>query len=160
MKVLFVCMGNICRSPTAHGVFFNLLADRDLLDDIAVDSAGTHAYHSGEPPDKRAQAATQKQNIDISPLRARQVTAEDFVNFDFIIGMDNDNMRILRSKCPHRYQGRLHLLMDFAPDEYPDHVPDPYYGGVQGFDQVLEMVTVACENLLNHIQKKMQGQRR
>ena len=153
MKVLFVCMGNICRSPTAQGVFEKMAAERDMAFDVVVDSAGTHAYHCGEPPDRRSQSAAERRGIDISGQRARQVETEDFDRFDIILGMDRSNIVALARKCPPRHHKRLRLLMDFAPDEYPNNVPDPYYGGAKGFDQVLDMIEAACAGLLDQIKQ-------
>ncbi|NNF15744.1 MAG: low molecular weight phosphotyrosine protein phosphatase [Gammaproteobacteria bacterium] len=152
MKVLFVCMGNICRSPTAQGVFEKLAAERGMLLDVMVDSAGTHAYHVGEPPDHRSQAAAERRDVDISGQRARQVTVEDFDLFDLVIAMDRQNLMALSRLCPPRHHNRLRLFMDFGPAGLPQNVPDPYYGGTQGFEDVLDIVEAACHGLLDHIQ--------
>ncbi|WP_022951666.1 low molecular weight protein-tyrosine-phosphatase [Leucothrix mucor] len=150
-NVLFVCMGNICRSPTAHGVFQALVKRNKLSDKIHVDSAGTHAYHVGEPPDKRAQSTALKQGYNLSAQRARQVTVDDFERFDYVIAMDQANMSALRKLTPPALRQRVHLLMSYAPQRPETEVPDPYYGGPQGFETVLDMVEVASQGLLDHI---------
>lgn len=151
INVLFVCMGNICRSPTAHGVFQNLVVREGLGDLIKVDSAGTHAYHVGEPPDLRSQETSLQRGVDISGQRARQAQAEDFSRFDFLLAMDQDNYRVLSSICPVGMEHKLRLFLDFAPELNMREVPDPYYGGASGFDRVFDMVEAASEGLLNEI---------
>lgn len=151
VRVLFVCMGNICRSPTAQGVFRHLVAQAGLSERIEVDSAGTHAYHIGEPPDPRAQQTARRHGVDLSGLRARRVRAEDFKRFDYVLAMDVENYRSLQEICPPGYEARLHLLMDFAPSCTEREVPDPYYGGPSGFDRVFELIEQACEGLLTDI---------
>ncbi len=151
-KVLFVCMGNICRSPTAEGVFSHKVKQNNLQDQISTDSAGTHAYHVGNPPDQRAQAAALKRNIDLSKQRARRVSADDFSEFDYVIAMDESNMDDLLSICPAGYEDRLHLFLAFSDSEQSE-VPDPYYGQGRGFEIVLNLVEDASEGLLQHIQK-------
>ncbi len=146
-------MGNICRSPTAEGVF------RKLSDEITpdlqlyIDSAGTHAYHIGEPPDHRSQLAARARGIDLSSLRARKVSREDFERFDFVLAMDRLNYEHLSELCPDDYQDRLHLFLSFAQDIALDDVPDPYYGGPNGFEQVLDLVEAASLELLNEIRR-------
>ena len=152
--VLFVCMGNICRSPTAHGVFRKLVADEGLEDRIVIDSAGTHAYHVGQPPDRRAQATATGRNIDLSDLRGRQVEVEDFHRFDYILAMDRENLEILSELCPAGREDCLSLFMDFAPDYGIAEVPDPYYGGEQGFERVFDMVEAASRGLLEEIRRR------
>jgi protein-tyrosine phosphatase len=154
VRVLFVCLGNICRSPTAEGVFRLTVARAGLADAIAIDSAGTHAYHVGEPPDTRAQEAAARRGIDLSPLRGRRVSAEDLTDFDYVLAMDRENYRNLLAICPHEYQDRVAMLMDFASDRPEEEVPDPYYGGSGGFDRVLDMIEDAAEGLLNHIRRQ------
>ena len=154
VSVLFVCMGNICRSPTAHGVFRKLVSDRGLSDRIRIDSVGTHAYHIGESPDRRSQATAIKRDIDISDLRARQAVAEDFHSFDYVIAMDQDNFDLLNDICPAGYSDRLHLFMDFAPHMQTRNVPDPYYGGGRGFEQVFDLVEAASLGLLEEIHRR------
>ena len=153
VSVLFVCMGNICRSPTAHGVFRSLLQDSGLADLIDTDSAGTHAYHVGNPPDQRAQATATGRGIDLSDLRARQVRETDFRDFDYILAMDQDNYRDLSALCPEGMEQRLYLFMDFASDLGIAEVPDPYYGGPRGFEQVFDLVEAASTGLLEDIRK-------
>jgi len=151
VSVLFVCMGNICRSPTAHGVFRKLVSDSGLEGQISTDSAGTHAYHIGEGPDKRSQATAIKRDIDISDLRARQAETEDFHQFDYVIAMDEDNLRSLSSICPGDMEYKLRLFMDFAPQMQTREVPDPYYGGGRGFERVFDLVEAASIGLLEDI---------
>jgi len=148
IRVLFVCMGNICRSPTAEGVFRQLLDERGLSDRVIVDSAGTHAYHVGEPPDTRSQAAARQRGIELGAQRARQVASEDFAAFDHILAMDRDNLARLEGDCPDDLHHKLGLLLDYAPHDGQQDVPDPYYGGGRGFDEVLDLVTSAGQGLL------------
>jgi len=150
VKVLFVCMGNICRSPTAEGVFRHMVAQIDAQHKITIDSAGTHAYHVGNPPDARAQDAALKRNIDLSSQRARRVSADDFIEFDYVIAMDESNKFDLLSICPSGYEDRVHLFLNFADGEETE-VPDPYYGQGRGFEIVLNLVENASEGLLKHI---------
>lgn len=155
VSVLFVCMGNICRSPTAQGVFRHLVTEAGLADHILIDSAGTHAYHVGEPPDARATHAARQRGIDLSDLRARRATVEDFHRFNFVLAMDRDNFRDLRALCPPELAERLRLFMDFAPAAPVREVPDPYYGGPGGFDRVLDLVEAACAGLLEDIRQRL-----
>ena len=154
VKILFVCMGNICRSPTAHGVFRQLVRDAGLEPVIEIDSAGTHAYHVGEPPDERARRTAQARGVDIADLRARRAEADDFHYYDLILAMDQDNYHSLARICPRGMERKLALLMDFAPALRRREVPDPYYGGAQGFDQVFDMVEAAARGLLDDIAKR------
>lgn len=149
-KVLFVCMGNICRSPTAEGVFRHKVEQANLHDHISIDSAGTHAYHVGNPPDNRAQETARKRNIDLSKQRARRVSSDDFVNFDYVIAMDESNKEDLLAICPEGYEHRVHLFLDFANCSETE-VPDPYYGQGRGFEIVFNLVENASEGLLKHI---------
>jgi protein-tyrosine phosphatase len=151
VSVLFICMGNICRSPTAQGVFRALVEREGLADRINTDSAGTIAYHVGEPPDRRARETAAKRGIDLSDLRARKAIAEDFERFDYLLAMDRDNYQELMAICPSGYEDRLHLFMDFAPQRPEAEVPDPYYGGVAGFDRVFDLVEDASRGLLEHV---------
>lgn len=154
VKVLFVCMGNICRSPTAQGVFEALLSREGLLGHIQVDSAGTHAYHVGEPPDPRAQQAASRRGVDLSVQRARKVRPEDFLEFDYVLAMDRRNYEDLKEICHPDYEERLRLFLEFAPlVELPD-VPDPYYGGVQGFERVLDLIEQAADGLLAELRSR------
>jgi protein-tyrosine phosphatase len=155
IKVLFVCMGNICRSPTADGVFANLVKKEGLRDQIKIDSAGTHTYHIGEPPDLRSQEAALKRGIDLSELRARKVEKSDFSQFDYILAMDKDNYQGLQKICPREQADRLHLFLDFAPHLGVQEVSDPYFGGVKGFDDVLDLVEAASVGLLAEIRQRL-----
>ncbi len=149
--VLFVCMGNICRSPTAEGVFRKRLETAGLGDTIESDSAGTHSYHIGAPPDRRAQAAAARRGIDISDLRARRVNEEDFARFELVVAMDRDNLMELEALCPPELRERLVLMMDYAANRHETEVPDPYYGGSNGFEQVLDLLEDAVDGLLQQI---------
>jgi len=153
VKVLFVCMGNICRSPTAHGVFDALVAKEDLSNVIEVDSAGTHAYHIGNPPDPRSQSTAMNRGLDLSHLRARQAVPEDFELFDYIVAMDQENYDNLAFIAPAGGQSRLFLMMAFARG-FSKSVPDPYYGGDKGFEKVFDMIEKASRGLLKDIRKK------
>ena len=151
-RVLFVCMGNICRSPTAEGVFRALLARESLEERVFVDSAGTGGGHAGEPPDGRAAAAAAKRGYDLSAQRARQVSLNDFHHFHFMIAMDSQNIRDLRAIAPAAMREKPRLLLDFAREPLPTReVPDPYYGGVDGFDRVLDLVEAGCHGLLHEV---------
>lgn len=147
-------MGNICRSPTAHGVFLKMVADQLLDHLIEVDSAGTHAYHVGEPPDPRAQAAAHRRGVDLSPLRARKVKPDDFEEFDYILAMDEDNFQILEQIKPAGRDGRLHMFLEFAQHMPEREVPDPYYGGESGFERVLDLIEAAAEGLIEDIRQR------
>jgi protein-tyrosine phosphatase len=154
IQVLFVCMGNICRSPTAHGVFEALVKANGLADQIVVDSAGTHAYHVGEQPDGRSQQTALAKGIDLSYQRARKVHQDDMYQYDYIIAMDRSNYRDLAAMCPNGLGKKLHLFLDFAHELQEDEVPDPYYGGKRGFENVFNMVELASEGLLDDIRIK------
>lgn len=160
MNILFVCMGNICRSPTAEGVFRRVLSQRAPQLDVLIDSAGTHDYHIGKAPDARARAAALRRGIDIAQLRARRVTREDFERFDLILAMDEDNVRELRSRAPAVYHERIRLIMDYAPNAPRRLVPDPYYGGEQGFEEVLDLLEEAAEGLINELLADMPSRAR
>jgi len=147
-------MGNICRSPTAHGVFAARVENEGLTDRIEIDSAGTHAYHVGEPPDPRAQDTALKRGVDLSDQRARRAQSEDFLQFDYIVAMDQDNYHSLSAICPEGLEDKIHLLMDFAPEFRTREVPDPYYGGTAGFDRVYDMVEAASAGLLLEIKRR------
>lgn len=153
-KILFVCMGNICRSPTAEGVFRRMIKDAGLAELVTVASAGTHAFHVGEAPDARAQSAARKRGYEISDLRASQVRPEDFRDFDYILAMDWDNLALLQQQCPKVYQHKLMLLMRFANEFEEATIPDPYYGSVDGFGKVLDYVEDACQGLLEVVRKR------
>ena len=143
-----VCMGNICRSPTAHGVLETMVADAGLEQHITVDSAGTHSYHVGEPPDARAQQHAARRGYDLSAQRARHLTAQDFERFDLVLVMDEANETHARPLCPPGQRHRLRRLTDFCTTVQAREVPDPYYGGAAGFEQVLDIVEDACRGLL------------
>ena len=151
IRVLFVCTGNICRSPTAEGVFAAELVRQGLDDGVATDSAGTHAYHVGEPPDQRSIQAARLRGYDIEHLRARQVRPSDFERFDLILAMDSGHLRQLRGQCPSEYQDRIRLFLDFAPETGVKNMPDPYYGGPQGFEHVLDLVEAGVRGLITHL---------
>lgn len=148
VKVLFVCMGNICRSPTAEAVFRAKVVAAGLADQIQIDSAGTHNYHIGKPADARTQKAASRRGYDLSQLRGRQVTKQDFLNFDFVLAMDLANLKILQRLCPLDATSHLGLLLEFSRHQTEREVPDPYYGGEDGFEQVLDMIEDATEGLL------------
>jgi protein-tyrosine phosphatase len=154
VRVLFVCLGNICRSPTAEGVFQKLLDDCKLAHRFALDSAGTGGWHEGEPPDRRAQAEARKRGIDISGLRGREVRAGDFEAFDYILAMDKQNLRDLHARCPKELRGKVRLMLDFAPHLDTREVPDPYYGGADGFTHVFDLLEEAAQGLLTEIEGK------
>ncbi|UOG90523.1 MAG: low molecular weight phosphotyrosine protein phosphatase [Candidatus Thiothrix sulfatifontis] len=153
IKVLFVCMGNICRSPTAQGVFERLVQAQGLADRILIDSAGTHAYHIGSSPDKRSQAAAKHRGLDLSGQRARKVTAADIEEFDYVLAMDRANLEDLQDLVVASPPERVRLFMTFAERWKVDEVPDPYYGGESGFERVLDMVEDAAAGLLDHIRR-------
>ncbi|OGI40087.1 MAG: phosphotyrosine protein phosphatase [Candidatus Muproteobacteria bacterium RBG_16_62_13] len=154
IRVLFVCMGNICRSPTAEGVFRKQVEAAGLAGQIEIDSAGTHAYHVGEPPDARAQAAARLRGVDLSLLRGRQAVAEDIRRFDYVLAMDEDNQENLLSICPGGLEDKVELFMEYASG-HPREVPDPYFGGAAGFDRVLDMIEAASEGLLEDIRQRL-----
>ncbi len=153
VRVLFVCMGNICRSPTAEGYFQHIVKDAGLSSHITTDSAGTHAYHIGSPPDARAQAAASKRNIDLSALRGRKIESSDFEHFDYIIAMDQENYSNLKI-ISNGQTDKLFMFLDFAEHFSEDEVPDPYYGGDQGFEHVLDLIEDASQGLLKSIKEK------
>lgn len=153
-RVLFVCMGNICRSPTAEGVFRHVLSSDAPDLQIEIDSAGTHDYHVGAPPDRRSIAAAKRRGIDLSSLRARMVAAEDFARYDLILAMDEDNLQELRRRAPASYHERIRLMMEFAPHAPSRFVPDPYYGGAQGFEDVLDLLEEAAQGLLAELRSR------
>lgn len=150
IKVLFVCLGNICRSPTAHGVFEGIVAKRKLEQLIQIDSAGTAAWHVGNAPDPRSIQTAKKRGYDLTQLRARQVTRSDFSEFDYILAMDEANLADLNVMSPAGYQGELALLLSYGAGDMLE-VPDPYYGEGDGFERVLSLVESASESLLDHI---------
>ena len=151
VRVLFVCLGNICRSPMAEGILRKLVQERGLDDRILIDSAGTGPWHISEPPDRRAQEEVAKKGIDISELRARMVRSNDFEEFDYIIAMDSDNLANLEERCPPAFRDRLFLCTVFAPGLGWSEVPDPFFGGAEGFVKVFELVQANAEALLERI---------
>ncbi len=155
VSVLFVCMGNICRSPTAEGVFRKHVSDAGLDAAIQTDSAGTHAYHSGEPADRRAHAAAERRGFSLEGIRARRVTDEDFDQFDFILAMDEDNLVVLQERAPDEHISKVRLFLEFAESRHENEVPDPYYGGSAGFERVLDLVEEASQGLLETLRKKI-----
>ena len=153
-SILFVCMGNICRSPTAEGVFRARAQAAGLDYCLHIDSAGTHAYHVGGKPDKRSSAFAAKRGYDLSAQRARQVAPSDFETFDYLYAMDHDNLALLQAACPAQHQHKLGLFMQFAPHVGSDVVPDPYYGNGDGFDLVLDYIEAASDGLLDQLRNK------
>ena len=151
-KVLFVCMGNICRSPTAEGAFHQLVKDGGCNELFEIDSAGTHAYHVGNAPDTRSQQAAKSKGVDLSAQRARQVHESDFYYYDKILAMDLDNYQNLKLICPKESHSEIELLLDYIPNHNTRSVPDPYYEGK--FDEVFVMISEACGFLLNDLIKK------
>lgn len=151
-SVLFVCMGNVCRSPTAHGVFRHKVLSLGMADQVTIDSAGTHNYHPGSPPDRRSQVHAARRGYDLSDLRARQIRQSDFERFDLILVMDWDNLADVNEICPQQHLPKIRRLTEFCQQSDSPVVPDPYYGGPQGFDQVLDLVEDACEGLIRHVQ--------
>jgi protein-tyrosine phosphatase len=150
-KVLMVCMGNICRSPTAEGVLRHKLRDAGLHEFVVVDSAGTHAYHVGEPPDHRSVKHARLRGYDLAGLRARRVGGADFEHFDLILAMDWDNFALLEEQCPPEHRAKLRRLTEFARRHDSPVVPDPYYSGADGFERVLDLIEDACDGLVDHL---------
>jgi protein-tyrosine phosphatase len=155
IKVLFVCMGNICRSPTAEGVFRHILRQKNLDDKVEVDSAGTHGYHAGEAPDQRTKRAAAVRHYDLSNMRARKVAAQDLDYFDLILAMDHNNLGVLKRICPPDKHDRLGLLMSYSKNFDDDEVPDPYYGLGHGFDLVLDMIEDAANGLIESLEQRL-----
>ncbi len=153
IKVIFVCMGNICRSPTAHGIFQTLVDEAKLGDVIEVESAGTHNYHIGNPPDLRSQDTARNNGIDLSGLRARRFLSQDFDDFDYLIGMDKNNLVDMLSIKPEHYTAKVGLMLEYSDKYQQVEVPDPYFGN-DGFDLVFDMVSDASAGLLRHIREK------
>lgn len=157
VSILFVCLGNICRSPTAEGVFRAHSERAGLAGQLHIDSAGTAAYHVGSPPDSRAQAAALRRGVDLSAQRARQVTTDDFARFDYLLAMDRENLANLEAICPPAQRSRLRLFLDFATDPPVLEVPDPYYGSGDGFEEVLDLVEAASEGLIADIRGRLRS---
>ena len=156
IKVLFVCLGNICRSPTAEAVFRHLLKREAPQLRVEVDSAGTADYHVGDPPDPRSQRAALGRDIDMSGLRARQISPEDFMRFDFILAMDRDNLRLCQAMRPKQATAQVRLFLDYAQLAGNGEVPDPYYGGPKDFERVLDLTTAASRGLIAELQQRAQ----
>jgi protein-tyrosine phosphatase len=155
LSVLFVCMGNICRSPTAEGMFRKLVQQEGIEDSFEIDSAGTHAYHVENPPDDRAQKAALSRGIDLGNIRARQVCHADFEFFDHILVMDRENLETLMFVCPRAHSHKLKLFLEFAPGLKTSEVPDPYYGGDKGFEHVLDLVERASVGFLSSVRNSI-----
>jgi protein-tyrosine phosphatase len=153
IKVLFVCMGNICRSPTAEAVFRHYVENAGLAEQISIDSAGTHDYHIGDPPDSRAQRTAQQRGYDMSKLRGRQVDEGDFRRFDYVLAMDKANLAILQRLTPPDSDTQARLFLEYSHHYAEREVPDPYYGGADGFERVLDMVEDAAQGLLEEIRQ-------
>jgi protein-tyrosine phosphatase len=157
VRILFVCLGNICRSPTAEGVF-RVLAEREAPElEVWIDSAGTADYHVGSPPDARAQEAARRRGYDLSAQRARTVVAADFERFEYILAMDRQNLEVLTRRAPGHVRERVRLFLEFAPETDELDVPDPYYGGPNGFEQVLDLIESASRGLLKHLREQAGG---
>jgi protein-tyrosine phosphatase len=154
VRVLFVCTGNICRSPTAAGVFAHFVREAGLEEGIQVESAGTHDYHAGEAPDRRAQDHARRRGYDLSALRARQVRRRDFAEFDCIVAMDRGHLAILEENCPAEHRAKLRMLVKGRD------VPDPYYGGPEGFERVLDLIEAGCLALLSEIRSELRETKR
>jgi protein-tyrosine phosphatase len=148
-------MGNICRSPSAEGFFTRALEQSPIAGQVTVDSAGTHGYHVGQSPDDRAADTAKQFGVDISRLRSRKVTPEDFERFDLIVAMDRDNLADLRAMQPEDSRARLVLMMDYHPDRYPGEVPDPYYGGMDGFRYMCQLLDAATRGLLEEVEGQL-----
>ena len=153
INVLMVCMGNICRSPTAEGVFRHVVEEAGLSEQVLVDSAGTHAYHVGEPADQRARAAAERRGISLEGISARRVESSDFEQFQYVLAMDHDNLRLLSDQAGDEYQERLGLFLEFSEGS-DEEVPDPYYGGAAGFERVLDLVEEASRALLETLRSR------
>lgn len=154
-SVLFVCLGNICRSPTAHGVFRHYVRQAGLDHCISVDSAGTGSWHVGEAPDRRTTAVAKQRGYEMRDLRARRVSVKDFGRFDYVLAMDNNNLSELQAMCPPGFHGQLALFLCYSDKKSITEVPDPYYGGDKGFDQVLDLVEDAASGLLQHLRQRL-----
>ena len=154
MRVLFVCLGNICRSPTAEAVVRALAALEAPELEVEVDSAGTAGYHIGDAPDPRMRAAAARRGYDLNSLRARVVEPGDFERFDLILAMDRENLAVLHRRAPERAHERVRLFLEFSPEAEPQEVPDPYYGGPNGFEEVLDLIESAARGLLNHLRQR------
>lgn len=157
IRVLFVCMGNICRSPTAEAVFRHAVMEAGLTEFIECDSAGTHGYHIGDPPDRRSQQAALRRGYDMSALRGRKVGKHDFEQFDHVVAMDRNNLSLLEDLCQPQHAHKLALFCDFLEDYAGREVPDPYYGGSQGFEEVLDMIEAVSASLVARMRPTSRG---
>ena len=155
-SVLFLCMGNICRSPTAHGVFRHMIKEASLDAVVHVSSAGTHNYHPGDPPDLRSQHTAAQRGYDLSDLRARQITEADFIGHHLLLAMDWDNLALAEHACPPSMRYKIRRLTEFCRRHDAAVVPDPYFGGDEGFTQVLDLIEDACSGLLDHVRQYLQ----
>ena len=151
VKVLFVCLGNICRSPTAQGVFAEKARQRHLAAKITIDSAGTGGWHTGVPPDRRSQQAAKARGYDLSALRARKVDEQDFYTFDYVLAMDKQNLVDLQAMSPPDSRAAVKLFLSYGKSITAQEVPDPYYGGARGFEYVLDLVEAASDGLLDDL---------
>ena len=158
-KILFVCMGNICRSPTAQAVFSQRLVEHHLLHAVEIDSAGTHNFHPDSPPDERSQAHARQRGYDLSHLRARPVVEHDFEAFDLLLTMDWDNRALLEERCPPQYLHKIRGLAEFLQTTQASVIPDPYYGGSQGFEHTLDLIEEASEGLVKFVSQKAQAKK-
>jgi protein-tyrosine phosphatase len=154
-RILFVCMGNICRSPTAEAVFYKRLANQKLLHKVKIDSAGTHNFHPNAPPDERSKVHALKRGYDMSHLRARQIVDSDFEEFDLLLTMDWDNRALLEERCPAQHLHKVRGLAEFLQTSHASVIPDPYYGGDQGFEHVLDLIEEASEGLMKFTLQKV-----
>lgn len=155
MKILFVCMGNICRSPTAHGLFLSLIRKQQLDEIIEVDSAGTHSWNIGNSPDLSAQMIARQHGVDLTDLRARRVVQEDYDYYDYIVAMDKSNLANMLAECEKYNRYKLKLLLEYANDTEITEVPDPYGAGMDGFETVYGLIEQGCLGLLRTVQKEM-----
>jgi len=155
IKVLFVCMGNICRSPTAHALLNKMIEEKGLQASVSVDSAGTHAYHVGNPPDQRSSKAAMLRGVDMNDLRARQLRSTDFEEFDYLLVADSDNFYFVQDACPLEYSHKIDYILTYAESSWSKDVPDPYYGQGDGFERVLNLLEEACSGLLLALEKDL-----
>jgi len=155
VSVLFVCLGNICRSPTAHAVFRNKVADSGLSESVRIDSAGTGHWHVGKPADRRASQVAASKGIEMADLRARQVDLGDLIAFDYVLAMDEANFQDLKAMALPEHHAKIHRFLDFAPQYEETQVPDPYYGGADGFEWVFELVEAASDGLIAQIEQDL-----
>lgn len=153
--VLFVCTGNICRSPTAEGMFARMVQERELQEAVRIDSCGTHNYHPGQPADSRTHRAAARRGYDLSELRARAIDDRDFAEFDYVLAMDRSNYDDLLRCCPAEHQHKVQMFLSFAPELGTESVPDPYYGGTDGFELVLDLIEIGARRLLEHIEAEL-----